>query len=137
MKSLSWPRVFGPGFQIAGMMAQLRRNRVSEVNKGPVIDVKEMGGGGENSLWFLLGDFAYCESGSNGVNFNLHVVARFGLWDEDYEAFDSCYSVTATASLFDVKLVLFAFLNWLVEGMFHAHSFHLIQFVQLVFREKT
>lgn len=44
MKSLSWPRVFGPGFQIAGMMAQLRRNRVSEVNKGPVIDVKEIGG---------------------------------------------------------------------------------------------
>ena len=37
MKSLSWPRVFGPGFQIVGMIAQLRRNRVSEVNKGPVM----------------------------------------------------------------------------------------------------
>ena len=85
----------------------------------------------------LLDDFAGCESWSDGIDFDLHVVARFGLWDEDYETFDPCDSVTATAGLFDVKLVFLAFLNWLVEGTFKAHAFHLVQFVQLVLREKT
>ena len=79
-------------------------------------------------LWaplFLLDHFACRESWANGVNLDLHVVARFGLWDEDYETLDSGYSVTATASLLDVKFVLFTFLNWLVEGTFKAHMFHL------------
>jgi hypothetical protein len=74
----------------------------------------------------LLDDFAYGESWTDGVDFDLHVVARFGCGDEDYEAFDSCDSVTATASLFDVKLILLAFLNWLVDGTFKAHAFHLV-----------
>jgi len=55
MKSLSWPRVFGPGFQIAGMMTQLQRNRASEVNKGPVINVQKMGKEGENSPLVTIG----------------------------------------------------------------------------------
>ncbi len=84
----------------------------------------------------LLDDFACCESWSDRIYFDLHVVTRFGLWDEYYEAFDSSYSVTATAGLFNVKLVLFTLLNWLVEGTFKAHAFHLIHLVQLVLREK-
>jgi hypothetical protein len=47
------------------------------------------------------------------------------LWDEDYEAFDPCDSVTATAGLFDLYFVLLPFLYWLVEGTFKAHAFHL------------
>ncbi len=73
----------------------------------------------------LLDDFAYRESWTNRIDFDLHVIARFGLWNEDYETFDPGYSVTATASLLDVKFVLFAFLNWLVEGTSRAHAFHL------------
>jgi hypothetical protein len=65
------------------------------------------------------------------------MVARFGLGYENYEAFDSGDSVAATADFFNVKLVLLTFLNWLVEGTFRAHAFHLVQFVQLVRREKT
>jgi hypothetical protein len=72
-----------------------------------------------------LGDFAGRESWTNRVDLDLHVVARFGLRNEDYETFDPCYSVTSTAGLLDVKFVLFAFLNWLVEGTFKAHVFHL------------
>jgi hypothetical protein len=80
----------------------------------------------ENTLpEVLLDDFAYRESWTNGVDLNLHVVARFGLGNEDHEAFDPCDSVTATARLFDVKLVFFTFLNWLIEGTFKTHSFHL------------
>jgi len=75
-----------------------------------------------------LDNFSGCESGSNGVDFDLHFIARFGLWDEDYEALDSCDSVSATAGLFDFEFVFFAFLNWLVEGTFIAHAFHLVQF---------
>jgi hypothetical protein len=77
---------------------------------------------------FLLDDFAYGESWTDGVDLNLHVVARFGLGDKDHEALDPSDSVTTTARLFDVKLVLLAFLNWLVEGTFKAHAFHLIHF---------
>ena len=84
----------------------------------------------------LLDDFARGESWSDRIDFDLHVVTRFGLWDEYYEAFDSSDSVTATAGLFNVKLVLFALLNWLVEGTFKAHAFHLIHLIQLVLREK-
>jgi len=76
----------------------------------------------------LLDDFAYRESWTNGVDLDLHVVARFSLGDEDHEALDPSDSVTATARLFDVKLVFFTFLNWLVEGTFKAHAFHLIRF---------
>ncbi len=83
-----------------------------------------------------MDDFACGESWSDRIDFDLHVVTRFGLWDEYYEAFDSSDSVTATAGLFNVKLVLFALLNWLVEGTFKAHAFHLIHLVQLVLREK-
>jgi hypothetical protein len=74
----------------------------------------------------LLYDFTGCESWTNGVDLYLHFIARFGLWDEDYEAFDSCDSVTATAGLFDLNLVFLAFLNRLVEGTFIAHAFHLV-----------
>jgi hypothetical protein len=63
------------------------------------------------------------------------VVARFGLWDKDYETFDTRDSVTLTARFFDFKLVLFAFLDWLVERSFKVHAFHFIQFLQLVFWE--
>ncbi len=83
-----------------------------------------------------MDDFASGESWSDGIDFDLHMVTRFGLWDENYETFDPCDSVTATASLFDVKLVLLALLNWLVEGTFRAHAFHLVHLVQLVLREK-
>jgi hypothetical protein len=76
----------------------------------------------------LLDDFAYGESWTNGVDLNLHVVARFSLGNEDHEALDPSDSVTATARFFDVKLVFFTFLNWLVEGTFKAHAFHLICF---------
>jgi hypothetical protein len=76
----------------------------------------------------LLDDFAYGESWTNGVDLDLHVVARFGLGDEDYETLDPSDSVTTTARFFDVKLVFFTFLNWLVEGTFKAHAFHLIRF---------
>ena len=86
---------------------------------------------------FLLDYFASCESWSNGVNFDLHVVTRFGLWDENYETLDPRNSVTATASLFDIEFVLLALLNWFIEGTFKAHAFHLVSFVQLVLREKT
>ena len=74
----------------------------------------------------LLDDFAGCESWTNGIDFDFHLIARFGLWNEDYETLDSCDPVTASAGLFDFKLVFFAFLNWLVEGTFEAHAFHLI-----------
>jgi hypothetical protein len=84
----------------------------------------------------LLDYFTCGESWSDRIDFDLHVVTRFGLWDEYYEAFDSSDSVTATAGLFDVKLVLLAFLNWLVEGTFETHVFHLILLIQLVLREK-
>jgi hypothetical protein len=76
----------------------------------------------------LLDDFAYGESWTNGVDLDLHVVARFGLGNEDYETLDPSDSVTTTARFFDVKLVFFTFLNWLVEGTFKAHAFHLIRF---------
>jgi hypothetical protein len=76
----------------------------------------------------LLDDFAYGESWTNGVDLDLHVVARFSLGDEDYETLDPSDSVTTTARFFDVKLVFFTFLNWLVEGTFKAHAFHLIRF---------
>jgi hypothetical protein len=85
----------------------------------------------------LLDYVAGCESWTNRVDLDLHVVARFRLWNEDYEALDSSDSVTATAGLFNVKFVFFTFLNWLVEGTFKAHSFHLVLFIQLVLREKT
>ncbi len=71
----------------------------------------------------LLDDFACCESWTNGVDLYLHLIARFGLWDKDYEAFDPCDSVTATAGLFDLDFILFPLLNWLVERAFH--TFHL------------
>jgi hypothetical protein len=45
--------------------------------------------------------------------------------------------IRPTASFFDFKLILLTFLNWLVEGTFKAHALHLVQFVQLVLREKT
>jgi hypothetical protein len=92
---------------------------------------------GEQTPKSLLDDFASCESWSDGIDFDLHVVTRFGLWDENYETFDPCDAVTATANLFDVKLVLLALLNRLVEGTLKAHVFHLVSFVQLVLREKT
>jgi len=75
-----------------------------------------------------LDDFARGESWTNRVDLNLHVVARFRLWDEDDEAFYPSDSITATAGLFDIKLVFFTFLNWLTEGTFKAHAFHLIRF---------
>ena len=84
----------------------------------------------------LLDYFAGRESGAYRVDFYLHFVARLSLGDEDYEAFDPCDSVTATAGLFDVKLVLLALLNWFVEGLFITHAFHLIRLNQLVPREK-
>ena len=96
-----------------------------------------MGYGSNKAPGFLLDDFASCESWSDGINFDLHVVARFGLWDENYEPLNPSDSVTATASLFDVELVLLTLLNWFVEGTFKAHAFHLVCLVQLVLREKT
>jgi hypothetical protein len=83
---------------------------------------------GDDAPRLLLDNFAGCESWTNGVDLDLHVVARFSLRNEDYEAFDPCDSVTATAGLFDVEFVLLPFLNWLVEGTLKAHTFHLIQF---------
>jgi len=74
----------------------------------------------------LLDDFTGCESWTNGVDLYLHLIARFRVWDKDYEAFNPCDSVTATASLFDFNLVFFPFLYWLVEGTFGAHAFHLV-----------
>jgi hypothetical protein len=99
--------------------------------------VKKGGKSGGNPPGFLLDDFACGKSWTNRVNLDLHMVARLGLWNEDYETLDPSYSVTARASLLDVKLVFFAFLNWLIEGTFKAHAFHLVHFVQLVLREKT
>jgi hypothetical protein len=99
--------------------------------------VKRGGKSGGNPPGFLLDDFACGESWTNRVNLDLHMVARLGLWDEDYETLDPSYSVAATAGLLDVKFVFLTFLNWLVEGTFKAHAFHLVQFVQLVLREKT
>ena len=81
-----------------------------------------------NNPVFLLDDFASCESWSYRVDFDFHVVARFSRWNEDYEAFDSCDSVTATAGLLDVKFILLTFLNWFVYGTVKAHAFHLVQF---------
>ena len=81
---------------------------------------------GEKTPRHLLDDFASCESWSDRIDFDLHMVTRFGLWDENYETLYSCDSVTATAGLLDVKFVLFALLNWLVEGTFKAHVFHLV-----------
>jgi len=98
---------------------------------------REKGKSGGNPPGFLLDDFACGESWTNRVNLDLHFIARFGLRNKDYEALDPSYSVTATASLFDFKLILLTFLNWLVEGTFKAHAFHLVRFVQLVLREKT
>jgi hypothetical protein len=96
----------------------------------------------KNRVWekklprFLWDYFASCESWSDGIDFDLHVVTRFGLWDEYYEAFDSCDPVTATAGLFDVKLVFLALLNWFVDGTLKAHVIHLVDLIQLVLREK-
>ena len=73
----------------------------------------------------LLDDFACCETWTNCVDLYLHLVARLGLRDENYEAFDPCDSVTATAGLFDLNLVFLTLLNWLVEGTFKTHTFHL------------
>jgi len=70
-------------------------------------------------------DFASCETGTNSVDLYLHLVARLGLWDENYEAFDPCDSVTATASLFDLNFVFLPFLHWLTEGTLRTHAFHL------------
>jgi hypothetical protein len=109
----------------------------ASVIKCPQSENKKKWKVGVKSPLALLDYFAYCESWSYGVYFDLHVVARFGLWNKDYEAFDPCDSVTATAGLFDVKLVFLAFLNWFVDGTFKAHSIHLIQLVQLVLRDKT
>jgi len=83
---------------------------------------------GDDAPRLLLDNFAYGESWTNGVDLDLHVVARFSLRNEDYEAFDPCDSVTATAGLFDVKFVFLSFLNWLVDGTLKAHTFHLIHF---------
>jgi len=85
---------------------------------------------------FLLDYFAGCESWSNGIDFDLYMVTRFGLWDENYETLDPRDTVATTASLFDVKLVLLALLNWFVDGTFKAHAFHLVHLIQLVSREK-
>jgi hypothetical protein len=94
-------------------------------------------GNGRKSSRVLLDHLACGESWANRVNLDLHFVARFGFWYKDYEAFDPSYSVSSTASLLDLKLILLTFLNRLVEGTFKAHAFHLVRFVQLVFREKT
>jgi len=98
---------------------------------------REKGKSGGNPPGVLLDDFACGESWTNRINLDLHFIARFGLWNKDYEALDPSYSVSSTASLFDLKLVLLTFLNRLVEGTFKAHAFHLVRFVQLVLREKT
>ena len=85
----------------------------------------------------LLDDFACCESLTDRVDLSFHVIARFGLRNKDYEAFYSGYSVSTTADFFYVKVVLLAFLNWLLVGTFIADAFHLVQCVQLVLRRKT
>lgn len=86
----------------------------------------------------LLDEFAGCESWTNCVDLDLHLIARFGLGDEDYEAFDPCDSVATATGLFDFNFVFLPFLDWLMEGAFIAHAFHLdFSFVQLVRREKT
>ena len=105
-------------------------------SQAPIIEFRKYGMG-EKTPRSLLDDFASCESWSDRIDFDLHTVSRFGLWDENYETLDPCDSVTATASLLDVKLVLLAFLNWLLEGTLIAHAFHLVQCVQLVLRRKT
>ena len=86
---------------------------------------------------FLLDDFAGCESWTNGVDLYLHLIARFRLGNEDYEAFNPCHSVTTAAGFLDFNFVLLPFFDWLVEGTFIAHAFHLVRFVQLVRRQKT
>ncbi len=73
----------------------------------------------------LLDDLACCESWSNRVDLDLHVITRLCRRNEDNETFNSCDPVTATAGLFDVKLILLTFLNWLGYGSFKAHAFHL------------
>jgi len=98
---------------------------------------RKIGRKGGKPPGFLFDDFADRESRTNRVDLDLHVVARFGLWNEDYETLNPSYSVSTTASLFDVKFVFLTFLNRLVEGTLKAHTFHLVQFVQLVPREKT
>ena len=101
------------------------------------VRIEKNGKAGGNPTSLLLDDLAGCESGTNRVDSDLHVVARFGLRNEDYEALDPGYSVTSTAGLLDVKFVFLTFLNWLVVGTLKAHVFHLVHFVQLVLREKT
>jgi len=73
----------------------------------------------------LLDEFAGCESWANGVDLYLHLIARFGLWDEDYEAFDPCDTIAAATGLLDFNFVFLPFLDWLMEGAFIAHAFHL------------
>jgi hypothetical protein len=73
----------------------------------------------------LLDDFSGCEPWTYGVDLYLHLIARLGLWDEDYEAFDPCDSVAAATGLFDLNFVFLPFLDWLVEGTFKTHAFHL------------
>jgi hypothetical protein len=77
------------------------------------------------AVQILLDDFACCETWTNGVDLYLHFVARFGLWDENYEAFDPSDSVTATACLFDLNFVFLPLFHWLVEGTFITHTSHL------------
>ena len=76
----------------------------------------------------LLDDFTGCESWTNSVDLNLHFIARFRVGDKDYEAFNPCDSVSATARFFDFNFVFFPFFYWLVEGTFIAHAFHLVHF---------
>lgn len=103
------------------------------VSRRAICEITRKIGGEKEKI--LMDDYAYRESCSNWVNLNLHVVARFGLWDKDYETCDTRDSVTLTACFFDFKLVLFAFLNWLVERSCKVHTSDFIQFLQLVFWE--
>jgi len=81
MRSLSWPRALGM-FLSAGKMFQLSSIKASSVIKQTESGFKKVGIRRKTSI-SLLNYFAGCESGSNGVDFDLHVVARFGLWDKD------------------------------------------------------
>jgi hypothetical protein len=63
----------------------------------------------------LLDNLGGRKSWTNLSDAHFHVLARFGLGDEDDETFHTGDTVASAAGFFDVNLVLFTLFNWLVE----------------------
>ncbi len=54
-------------------------------------------------LFLLLNNLSARESTRDGCDFHFDMVARFGIWNEDHKALDSCNTFAAPAQFLDVN----------------------------------